>query len=291
MRVPAVVVVVSALLAVPAAADIAPDVFHGGSGIEVDDPDVAAGIEMKKEHVVITLHNSQEGAFAVVDATFSMSAAGLAPAQLKVLFPGGGVRVGGAVHPKLSAFHAFVDGKPVAIRADDKTHTSKSGPPGREYTKSRTETWHEFPAVVDDDTTIRVRYAVAASSVRDAEGYEDRTRASVSYILHTGALWAKAIGAATIEIRAGDNVDLKGASLRTLSMPAVIGAPPVLPAGAVRSADAITWTQTQLEPSEDDDVEVVFASAGPTFRADPSEELAKAMAAAATATRAAPTKR
>ena len=295
MRFAAVVVVTAWMVVSPAArADIAPDTFHGGSGLQIDpaQPDataLAGKIQMKKERVTITLHQTPQGAFAVVDAAFSMSGPPGKAAALKIAFPGQGVRVGGAfvVHPPLIGFRAFVDGKPVAVHVDEKTHTSKSGPPGREYSRSRTETWHGFPAAVDDDTTIRVRYAVAAAGVRDSDGADVEPWASVSYILHTGALWAGDIGEAVVEVKAAPGVDLTATSLRTLSMPPVSlvslkgdgPPPPVVPAGAVRSGAAITWTAQHLEPTPGDDVEVVFPGRAGSWGA-PSAELAALMAAA-----------
>ncbi|MDP2342016.1 MAG: hypothetical protein Q8O67_13745 [Deltaproteobacteria bacterium] len=283
----ALVVVVA--FSTAAAADIAPDTFHGGTGLQVQDPEAAAKIQMKKERVTITLHNAKEGAFAVVDATFSMS--GPKATKLNIVFPGEGVKVGDAfrVHPRLIGFHAFVDGKPVASHDDVKDRSTKSGPPGREYTKHRSETWHGFPATVDDDTTIRVRYAVAAAGVRADENGDVNGYASVGYVLHTGALWAKDIGEATIEIKAAGDVDLKGSSLRSHGMPPVsfvsltgdAPPPPVQPATAIRTPAAITWTLQNLEPTENDDVEVVFPSTAPATWGAPSEALAAVMTAAA----------
>ena len=278
---------------VQARADIAPEIFSGGTGIEIDRTEasataLAAKIEMKKERVTITLHSTAAGAFAVVDATFSMSAS--TPAKLPVVFPGAGVPVGGgyAVHPPLVGFHAFVDGKPVASTDKEITHSSLSGPPGREYTTHRSESWHKFPATIDDDTVIRVRYAVQASALRNDDGFETGTHASVSYILHTGALWAKDIGAVIVEVK-GAGVDVNATSLRTMSMAHVSlvsltgdGAPPsVQPVGAVRTADAITWTATQLEPTANDDVEVVFPRGAAASSGSPSPPLAELMRAAA----------
>jgi hypothetical protein len=264
--------------AAAARADIAPDVLAAGPGLApAGDPRAAQAIAMKKEHVVIALHDDQDGPFAVVDATFSMAA----PQQTKltVTFPGDGVRVGDvyAVHPKLYGFHAWVDGKPVATRADDKTFTTQAGPPSNPYTKTRHETWHTFPASIDDDTVIRVRYAVAATSVAydQAQGH-----AAVQYILHTGALWAGKIGEAVVEVK-GVDVDIDATSLRTLAMPQVslvslksARAPTVLPVGATRTKTSIVYTQRDLEPGDQDDVEVVFPrtgaiawSAGPALEA------------------------
>jgi hypothetical protein len=282
-------IVVALACALPALADISPDVFHGGTGIQLSDPEAAAKIEMKKERVTITLHNSKEGAFAVVDATFAMSGP-KAGQTLQIVFPGEGVMVGGAfaAHPRVIGFQAFVDGKPVAAKDDEKTHSSKSGPPGREYTKTRREVWHGFGAAIDDDTTIRVRYAVAAAGARDGGGSDVDGYGSVSYILHTGAAWAKDIGEAIIEVKAGADVDLKGTSLRTQAMAPVSFVSlsgdkppsPTTPPAAIRTAAAITLTLLHLEPTEKDDVEVVFPSTAPMSWGPPSEPLAALMAVA-----------
>lgn len=281
--------VLVAVPAVPAVADIAPGVLTAGAGFAPPENDKAAQqIEMKSEHVVLTAHDSAAGPFVVVDATFKM--AGKKPGRtLNVVFPGEGVMVGGAyvTHPRLVGFMAFVDGTPVASKDSTKTHSTQSGPPGREYTKTRTETWHAFSAPIDDDTTVRVRYAIAAESYGDRDtGAAPHARAQ--YILHTGALWAGAIGSATVEVK-GVGVNVAATSLRTLSMspPSLVslagpGAPPpVTPAGATRTPTSIVFTQTNLEPKDEDDVEVVFPSAhADNAWGRVSEELAAAMLAA-----------
>ncbi len=282
-------------------ADISPGVLIAGPGLAPPDGAAAKALRMSREHVVIELHHTRDGAFAVVDATFWMTDVSTSvttkkenkkqPAtSLQITFPGDGVMVGGqyVTHPKLHGFRAFVDGKPVASKEDPKTFKTPAGPPGSGYTRSRIETWHVFPATIDDDTVIRVRYAVAADAVGNEEQH---AYASLQYILHSGGPWAGTIGEAVIEVRAakanGDSaVDLDKTSLRTMAMAPVSlvslhsygPPPPVLPAGAVRTKNAITWTQKELEPGDRDDVEVVFPSAGTWDR---SPGLAARMEAAA----------
>lgn len=278
-------------------ADIAPDILGAGPGFAppTDNP-AALSIAMVKERVVLEVHDDKEGPFIVVDATFTMAAPpdasgkvgkvgkGKKPTRLAVTFPGEGVKVGGsyAVHPRLYGFQAFVDGTPVAAREEVKTKTTKVGPPDSTYTKTQKETWHAFPAAVDDNTVIRVRYAVLATQM----SYENQTHSKVQYILRTGSLWAGTIGEAVVEVVSAD-VDLAKTSLRTMAMSPVSlvslvsdgPPPPVMPAGAVRSASAITATWNNLEPGDKDDVEVVFPSAHPAWSVTPA--LATAMEKAA----------
>lgn len=301
----AIAVAAVAIGGLNAHADIAPDILGAGPGFEppTDNP-AALSIAMVKERVVLEVHDDKDGPFVVVDATFTMAApldkSGKAqkPTRLAVTFPGEGVKVGGsyAVHPRLYGFHAFVDGTPVATREEVKTKTTKVGPPDSTYTKTQKETWHAFPAAVDDNTVIRVRYAVLATPMT----YENQTHSKVQYILRTGSLWAGTIGEAVVEVVAanvaanvgGANVgagvvDVAKTSLRTMSMSPVSlvslvsdgPPPPVMPAGAVRSASAITATWKNLEPGDKDDVEVVFPSSHPAWSVTPA--LATAMEKAA----------
>lgn len=269
-----------------ARADIAPDVLTAGPGLAPPEGHAAAKtVRMVSERVVLELHHTPDGAFAVVDATFNMSGP-MKGTALPIAFPGEGVMVGGAyaTHARLRGFRAFVDGKPVATKEDLRTVTTQAGPPSSPYTRTREEVWHTFPAAIDDATVIRVRYAVEAAAV----GYDEKhSHASVQYVLHTGAAWAGTIGEAVVEVRAASGIALGGTSLRTGSMSPVSlvslkgdgPPPPVMPAGAVRSGAAITWTQKELEPTPKDDVEVVFPSPGTWSSTTPA--LAARMEAAA----------
>ena len=278
-----------------ARADIAPDVLGAGPGFEPpkDNP-AALSIAMVDERVVLDVRDDKNGAFVVVDATFTMAApadkAGKTKqTKLSVTFPGEGVRVGGsyAVHPHLYGFQAFVDGTPVATREEVKTKTTKVGPPDSTYTRTQKETWHAFPAAVDDHTVIRVRYAVLATPV----SHENQTHAKVQYILRTGSLWAGTIGKAIVDVVSSDAVDnavdLTKTSLRTMAMSPVSlvslfsdrPPPPVMPEGASRSATAISATWNNLEPGDKDDVEVVFPSSHAVWSVTPL--LATAMEKAA----------
>lgn len=269
MRSPVVTLVVL-LCALPALADISPDVLGAGpSFAPPGDNPAAQDIVMAKEKVILEVHTvngGKDGGFVVVDATFSMKAPpnSKGATSLTVAFPGDGVRVGDAYvnHAKLFGFHAWVDGKPVASKADEKSFTTTVGPPNSTYKKTRSETWHTFPASVDDDTVIRVRYAVAAEPM----SYEEKqTHAKAQYILHTGGAWKDKIGEAVVEVK-GVDVDLTKTSVRTLSMPQVSlislksdgPPPPVSPPNTVRTKTSITTTWTHLEPAPNDDIEVVF---------------------------------
>lgn len=276
---PARFLLVTALLlglagALPARADIAPDVLGAGPsfGPPADNP-AAKDIVMAKEKVVLEVHTvngGKDGSFVVVDATFTMKAP-QKPVTLNVAFPGDGVRVGDAYvnHPKLVGFKAFVDGKPVATKTDAKEFSVQAGPPSSPYKKTRRETWHTFPAVVDDETVIRVRYAVAGEPMSYDE---QQTHAKAQYILHTGALWAGKIGEAVVEVTSPD-VDLSKTSLRTLGMPQVSlvslksdgPPPPVSPPNTTRTKTSITTTFRDFEPGDKDDVEVVFPAARETW--------------------------
>ena len=281
-------VVVALLLGIglgaPARADISPDVLGAGpSFAPPGDNPAAKDIGMANEKVVLELHTVNgggDGSFIVVDATFTMKAP-KKPVTLQVAFPGDGVRVGDAYvnHPRLVGFKAFVDGKPVASKADEKEFSVQAGPPSSPYKKTRRETWHTFPAVIDDETVVRVRYAVAAEPM----GFDEKqTHAKAQYILHTGAAWAGKIGEAVIEVR-GVDVDVEKTSLRTLSMSPVslvslkgdAPPPPVSPPNTTRTKTTITTTFKDFEPGDKDDVEVVF----PAVRDGYPDDYAKSRAA------------
>lgn len=270
----------------PAAhADIAPWPLPAGSGPQVEGaPGKVDTVAMRKEHVVVTLHNTPAGAFAVVDATFWMRRTAAGPPTLKLAFPGQGVSSGdGRVHPKLVGFRAFVAGLPVAVDEKDTVTRTEAGPPGRTYTRERHEWWHRFALTVPadkSDVVVRVRYAVAAEPWSTVEGVSPH--AHVAYILHTGALWAGVIDEAVVEVR-GVGVDLARVHLRDQRLPqpsfvslGEVPPSPVRPAGLVVAADRLVLTLRGLEPSNSDDLDVVFPVSG-----DSTADLEATMKAAA----------
>ena len=276
------------LLAVvcPAArADVAPWPLPAGSGPQVEGaPGKIDTVAMRKEHVIVTLHSTPEGAFAIVDATFWMRRTTGPATTLKLAFPGQGVSSGeGRVHPKLVGFRAFVAGVPVAVDEKDTVTRTNVGPPGSTYTRERHEWWHRFALTVPattDDVVVRVRYAVAAEPWSTVEGVSPH--AHVAYILHTGALWAGVIDEAVIEVRSV-GVDLKRVHLRDQRLPqpsfvSLGAAPPapVRPAGLVVQPDRLVLTLRALEPSNSDDLDVVFPA-----QADAAGDLESIMKAAA----------
>jgi hypothetical protein len=257
----------------PARADVAPWPLPAGSGPQIDGaPGKVDTVAMHKEHVVVTLHNTPAGAFAVVDATFWMRRVAAGPPTLKLAFPGQGVSSGdGRVHPKLVGFRAFVAGLPVAVDEKDTVSRTEVGPPGRTYTRERHETWHRFALTMPadkSDVVVRVRYAVAAERWSTVEGVSPH--AHVAYILHTGALWAGVIDEAVVEIR-GVGVDLSRVHLRDQRLPqpsfVSLGStppPPVRPAGLVTAADRLLLTLQALEPANSDDLDVIFPATAET---------------------------
>jgi hypothetical protein len=266
------------VLAAPTRADVAPSPFAGGAGFAPSKDDAAHGVAMAGEKVVLTVHAAPEGAFLVVDATFRMTSP--KKVTLEAAFPGQGVPVGPgvfAVHPRLYGFAAFVDDKPVAARAQEKRFTSEAGPPGRGYKRTRTETWHTFPVVIDDATTLRVRYAVGADGQTTLND-PPLTYASAGYILHTGAAWAGAIGEVVVEVRAGAAVDLAAVGVRTADMPersyvsltSSSPPPPPSPPNTTRTTSVITTTWTNLEPTAQHDLEITWPATTIVGYGDPT---------------------
>jgi hypothetical protein len=202
-----------------------------------------------------------------------------AKVTLEAAFPGQGVPVGPgvfAVHPELHGFRAFVDDKPVAVRAREKTLSFDAGPPGSGFKRTRSETWHTFPVVIDDATTVRVRYAVVADGLTTLND-PPLTFASAGYILHTGAAWVGSIGDVVVEVRAGVGVDPGAIGVRTADMPqrtyvslSTTSPPsPPLPPNATRTPTTITTTWKNLEPTTSHDLEITWPAPSGAVTGDP----------------------
>lgn len=271
-----------ALLAGSAFADIAPEPFAAAGEprpLSVD----GGTVEMTKEEVVITLHDG----FAVVDATFVMTNKGDADAAINVGFPGEGVVVRGGrghlAHRPLLGFRAWVDGKNANVEAKKEEIVTKSGPPGREYSKRREETWHVFAALFPKQkaTTVRVRYAVLADGYRGDSWRSDEVfqDGAVSYVLATGARWSGKIGEAVVRVKAGKGTALDSVRVRDNKMPPFekrmkpADKPArVLPAYGKANKSEVVLTRSELEPTVEDNVEIVFRWKTPRrdWRTDPA---------------------
>lgn len=241
----------------------------------------AANIVMAKEEVTVTLHDG----FAVVDAVFEMSNQD-AEKTLQVGFPGEGVIVrdgrGHAAHRALLGFGAWVNGAKVEVAPKVEEIVTTSGPPGREYSKRREETWHTFKVhfAAKKATAVRVRYAVLADGYRGESFSSDELFAdgTVSYVLATGARWGGRIGEAVIRVRAGKGVSLSSVRVRDNKMKPLekreAGAKvtAVLPAYGTRSAKEVTLLRRDFEPVTDDNLEVVYAWKTPRRAGDPAVE-------------------
>lgn len=242
-------------------ADIAPMPYSAASELRPIPGADASNLRMAKERVVITL----EDGFAVVDATFEMANDGTAK-SVKVGFPGEGVYVRGSrAHRALIGFQAFVNGAAVKSTADKQTVTTKKGPPGHEYSKHRDETWHVFDAkfAAKKTTTIRVRYAVLADVFKgDSWGSGDVfADGEVVYVLATGARWSGSIGEAVVVVRSPSPGSVR---IRDGKMPPLekregdAGVKQVLPSYASIVGGELVITRRSLEPTEDDNLEIVF---------------------------------
>jgi hypothetical protein len=261
------VFVAALLVSSVAAADIAPDPLAGGSDIAAIDETKAEGVAMKSEDVIVELYDS----FAVIDANFVMNNTTAEARTLEVGFPGLGVMAGKrySAHRALIGFQAWVAGKRATAEAREKTHTSKGGPPGHEYTKTRRETWHLFSATLPANatTTIRVRYGVLADAfLGDSYGSADRfPDSTVFYILSTGSRWKDNIGQAVVTVRAKGKVPIDSVRVRDDRMPPARSGraeaepiSPLLPDYAKKGASEIVLTRKDFEPSPHDDLQIVF---------------------------------
>ena len=252
------------LVSASASADIAPMPFsQADSARPMQD---AKTVSMAKEEVVVTLHDG----FAVVDATFQMANAGAAT-TIDVGFPGSGVMVEGGMfrtHRPLLGFTAKVSGKTVESKTKTQEFVTRMGPPGRQYEKRRSETWHTFPVTFPKGQTITVRvtYAVLADAYRGESWGTNQLYAdgSVAYVLSTGAGWAGNIGEAVIRVRTTSDLSLQFVAVRDYRMPVIPtglkgGAVPSIPSYARRDKSEIVLTRKAFEPAPNDNIEVVYA--------------------------------
>ncbi len=254
-------VVAAAVLLSPiqARADIAPSALANATDLQPMDPKEARGIAMASEEVTVELHHG----FAIVDVTFKMNNPGKAR-KLEVGFPGEGVAVkqGFAVHSALEAFSAWVDGKQIQTTKQVGEHCYEWRPGSK---RRRTQTWHVFdvPFAAKGTTTVRVRYAVESDRAyrENQDGHEAQR---VHYILSTGAAWKGDIGEVVVRVKPNDGVlasSVKVQSGREREA-AEADAGVVLAGGAARTGEdgVVVRRQTRLEPTEDDNLEIVYAS-------------------------------
>lgn len=267
------------LTASTAFADIAPMPWAGAGQPQLMPDQDAAGIRMAREEIVIELYDG----FAVVDGIFEMVNDGDKVKALSVGFPGEGVKVrGNLAHKPLIGFREWQDGKLNSIvGVKDVERSVKSGPPGREYSKHWNERWHVFSAsfAPKKTTKLRVRYAVIAEPFKgdgwsSNEWFQDGT---VSYVLATGARWSGAIGQIIVRVRARDGLALSSVRIRDGQMAplakreADAGVAPSLPPYARLTSDEVVIDRRDVEPTDDDNLEVVF----PLKSARPDPRLAR----------------
>jgi hypothetical protein len=234
----------------PTLADIAPPPFPSASSPQPMEATQAQGISMKREEVTLELFDL----YAIVDATFLMRNAEKAR-TLEVGFPGAGIPTRQGVHSELVGFTAWVNGKKVA--AEERTTESCEG--GCKYGIPRRETWHVFSVPFSPgETKVRVRYRVetAPTGLVDVEHAPNcESWQTAWYILATGRRWSGTIGEAVIRIIARRGVDPRAVVVLDGHMKST--------GQAVRNAQGLMIQRQQLEPTLDDDLEILYCATPP----------------------------
>lgn len=223
------------LLLVPAPvvnADAAPPREPPGSSI------VPAGqtmVQMLAESVVIVVGDKVQ-----VEATFALRNQGGAEEAMDVRFPmenpdGSGDGWGG--HPQVSDFAAFADGRALPIN-----YVSEPLEDGDSIT------WATFPVGFPsgEDVTVTVSYTTPLGASNN--GTE---QAQVEYILQTGAGWYDSIGSAVITLRLPYAASASNVYLSDPWNPTKVASP-------VFVGREVRWEWSNLEPTQADDLKVVF---------------------------------
>ncbi len=216
--------------------DMAPEPARNAApSLTPQDASTQVAIEMAAEEVSLKLSPSR----LQVEAVFHMRNPTSSEIRMKVGFPAGRDR------DDLQEFAVTRDGKAADLGIVDR------GPAGREA-HDYGITWDAvYPAGKTVTEVVRYRMEVSPNSIPTLAGY----------ILHTGAPWAGKIGKAVVTLTLAE-----GLSVDHLSG--------LQPAGSSRTDRGAVWTFRDLEPTEQDDIQVSFHFDTDAL-ADASDRLAK----------------
>lgn len=224
--------------ALPAFADIGPKPRSEAPGLEATGDMKGVDVEMASEEVTLVLGRADRDQWVdklSVEATFEMINTGAA-AKFEEGFPIGPVK-------NMKGFRAEIDGKAVEPRLVDRYEGRVKPVTEAEADKYDDSGRHDYWYVWDAEYPAGATRVHKVAYVLELFGYSEHR--SASYVLSTGARWKNAIGRATVTFRCE----------KPLSLDHVRSARPL--SGAA-TADAITWTFEKLEPTEDDDISVLY---------------------------------
>ncbi|MBI2922623.1 MAG: hypothetical protein HYY18_16345 [Planctomycetes bacterium] len=228
-----------ALAALPAAADIGPKPRTEAPGIEATGDMAGIDVEMEAEEVALTLRRDRKKKWTdelEVEAVFHMKNPG-AEATFEEGFPIGPVK-------NMRGFSATIDGERVEARLVDRFGgqarpvTEKDA--DRYDESGRHDYWYvwnaSFPAGATRTHAVRYRLRLFSYNLHRSAGY----------VLETGARWKNPIGRVTVTLRCAGE----------LSTDHVTALGPV--AGAVHKGDSVEWTFENLEPTAAHNIEIRY---------------------------------
>lgn len=231
--------------AVPAAADIGPKPTSSGrtpgpsAQTGPSGKDVAGiGVRMEAEDVRLLLRRDGPDKEKLdVHAVFSMRNDGDAE-TFETGFPVGAYR-------NMDAFSVEIDGKAIDFDIVDRAASAPAEAQGGGARRRdpHPDWWYVWTATYPARTvsTHVVKYTVALErgGVRKHNGV-------AGYVLHTGAGWKGTIGRAVVTLRTGEGFTLDHLQRYAPKR------------GGARHADRIEWSWTDLEPTKEDDLMVLY---------------------------------
>jgi hypothetical protein len=237
-RFAALAVLAAMALAVPAAADIGPKPTSSGRTPGPSGADVSGiGVRMEAEEVSLLLRRDGPDREKLdVSAVFKMRNDGDSE-TFETGFPVG-------AYKNMDAFSIEIDGKRVDFDIVDRAAASPEGkeapPGGRDQHPDWWYVWSgTYPARTVSTHVVKYTVDLRRGGVAKRNG-------AAGYVLHTGAGWKGTIGRAVVTLRTGEGLTLDHLERYA---PKKLG---------TRHADRIEWTWTDLEPTKDDDLLVLY---------------------------------
>jgi hypothetical protein len=234
-------------------ADVAPPEAPAGTSLFPGNE--TTQVRMVAETVTLAIStdpNDPKKAIARTEAIFTMRNLGNAEEKMPARFPlsfFNGNSNGFGVFPEIPSIEVWVNGSAVSTRRENQPAVvHKEGDHPMPIPEREEVPWAVFDVSFppDQDVIIEVAYTV--------NGYGYYPYDSFKYILETGAGWKDTIGSADIIVQMpyevnGKNIDLTGPSGYGQTTP-----------GAVFDGNEIRWHFAELEPTWQDNIQVMVVS-------------------------------
>ncbi|MDP1546283.1 MAG: hypothetical protein Q8L87_09695 [Anaerolineales bacterium] len=207
-------------------------------------------VRMVAETVTLTISkdpSDAQQAVAKTEAVFTMRNLGTTEEKMQVRFPlsfFNGNSDGYFNFPEIASIAVKVDGRPIPTKREIQPFAASE----YSYTERAEIPWAVF------DVTFPPNQDVILEVVYNVNGYGYYPYEAFKYILETGAGWNGTIGSVEIIVRlpyevSGQNLDLTGQPGHGEATP-----------GGVRSGNEIRWMFSDLEPTWQDNIQIVVVT-------------------------------